>query len=306
MSIKYASLNTLQQFQAEVDSRYLKKADVLSYTIKKQTTAESGFFATYQLFSVDTDSTETAVGAKINIPKDFLVKSATIETCETADVPVAGLVPGDKYIDFVVNTVDSSETASHIYLPVQDLVDIYTSGNGITVGADNVISVNIDSNNANGLAATANGLKLDTVVASTGGTGGSNGAMTAAQAEKLAGLDNYTEGDGIDITNREISAVVDSNNANGLSVGSDGLALAVASNSNAGALSAADHTLFKKSADRGIGTATGSGNVITGLSIDSATLDVVPNMGITALQASDFVEISAAEVTALWDGSQGE
>ena len=300
MSIKYASLNTLQKFQQEVDARYLKKADVLSYTIKKQATAESGFFATYQLFSVDTENTETAVGTKINIPKDFLVKSATIEVCATADVPVQGLVPGDKYIDFVVNSKDGDDTASHIYLPVQELVDIYTEGNGITVGTDNVISINIDSSNANGLATTASGLKLNTVVASTGGVGGSNGAMTAAQAEKLAGLDNYTEGNGIDITNRVVAVEIDSSSANGLSAGANGLALGTASGSAAGALSAADWTRFDTAYGRVVNTATGDGNVITGISIDATTKNIDVVKGITALQATDFVEISDAEVTALW------
>lgn len=301
MSIKYASLNTLQKFQQEVDSRYLKIADLPEYSVTKLTTAESGYFASYQL-----EKDGVAVGDKINIPKDYLVKSATIETCETANTPVTGLAVGDKYIDFVVNTVGDDGTESHIYLPVQDLVDIYTSGNGVNVSAQNVISAVIDSSNANGLSVGASGIALATVVASSGGTGGSNGAMTAAQAEKLAGLDNYTEGNGIDITNREISAVVDSNNANGLSVGANGLAMATASGSSTGALTAADWTNFNTGFGRVVNTATGDGNVITGISIDSTTKNIDVVKGITALQASDFVEISDAEVTALWSsGAQG-
>lgn len=295
MSIKYTSLNTLQKLQQEIDSRYLRVADLPEYSVTKLTTAESGYFASYQL-----EKDGVAVGDKINIPKDYLVKSATIETCSTADTPVTGLAVGDKYIDFVVNTIGNDGTASHIYLPVQDLVDVYTSGNGVNVSAQNVISAVVDSNNANGLSVGANGLAMATVVASSGGTGGSNGAMTAAQAEKLAGLDNYTEGNGIDITNREVSIEIDSTNANGLSVGANGLAIGTASSSATGALSSTAYAKFDKSADRSIGTATGNGNVITGLSIDSSTLDIIPNMGITALQASDFVEISDAEVTALW------
>ena len=51
-----------------------------------------------------------------------------------------------------------------------------------------------------------------------------------------------TAGNGIDITSGVVSAVVDSQNANGLSVGANGIALAAATGSTAGAMSAADKT----------------------------------------------------------------
>ena len=100
------------------------------------------------------------------------------------------------------------------------------SGSNAIQISNNTVSLIVDTANANGLEITANGLKLNTVVASTNGIGGSNGAMTAAQAEKLAGLDNYTAGDGVEITGRSIAAKVDA--ANGLSVDStDGIKMAV-------------------------------------------------------------------------------
>ena len=40
----------------------------------------------------------------IDIPKDFLVKSAKVKTVLTADVPYEGAIVGDKYIDFTVNS----------------------------------------------------------------------------------------------------------------------------------------------------------------------------------------------------------
>lgn len=86
-------------------------------TLEKQSTAETGYASTYVLRQGG-----TALTPKINIPKDFLVRSATLETCTTADVPEQGYQVGDKYIDFVINTLDSSETAQHIYLNVKDLV----------------------------------------------------------------------------------------------------------------------------------------------------------------------------------------
>jgi hypothetical protein len=96
----------------------------------------------------------------ISIPKDFLVKSGTVEECTTADQPVAGLKPGDKYLDFVINSTDGAGTESHIYIPVQDLVDIYTSGNGINVSTSNVISVVLDPTTESFLSVGANGIKL--------------------------------------------------------------------------------------------------------------------------------------------------
>lgn len=165
---------------------YYKAAAAVVYSMAKDTTATAGMAATYHLTA---DGVNT--GVAIDIPKDFLVKSATLETVTTADQPYAGAQPGDKYIDFVINAKDASETAEHIYLPVNDLVDVYTGSNAIDVSSANVISLIVDTTNANGLEVTNAGLKMNTVVASTSGAGGSNGAMTAAQAEKLAGI---TEG----------------------------------------------------------------------------------------------------------------
>lgn len=147
------------------------------YSVVKQGTAEEGFFSTYYLTK---DGAQ--VGEKINIPKDFLVNSADILTVETADQPYAGAQVGDLYIDFVINSKNADDTASHVYLPVNELVDAYTGGNGITITPQNEVSVKIDTANANGLSADASGLKMtvDTTVAA--------GAMAAADKTKLDGV----------------------------------------------------------------------------------------------------------------------
>lgn len=116
------------------------------YTIAKLTTAETGYLATYQL-----QKDGTGVGAKINIPKDYLVKSAAVKTSTGAGDP-SGFDTGVKYIDFTINTYDTqsgSGTESHIYLNVADLVDVYTSGSGendavkIAISSDNKISATV-------------------------------------------------------------------------------------------------------------------------------------------------------------------
>ncbi len=89
-------------------------------TVEKLADAETGFIASYVV-----KQGGVKVGATINIPKDYLVKEAELKTVTEADKPYTGAKVGDKYIDFVVNTKDGSGDESHIYLPVNDLVDVY-------------------------------------------------------------------------------------------------------------------------------------------------------------------------------------
>lgn len=105
------------------------------YTIVKDNQAAEGYAATYHLTKDNVN-----VGAAINIPKDMVVSSGTVETCAEADVPVAGYVVGDKYIDLVL----ANAASSHIYIKVSDLVDTYTAGTAININ-NNQISVDIDA-----------------------------------------------------------------------------------------------------------------------------------------------------------------
>ena len=185
---KLTRLKHLQALAARTKALFdaLDEEVVKSVEVAKDTTATTGYAASYTI-SVN----GTALDTKINIPKDFLVKGATLETVATADTPYTGAVVGDKYIDFEVNTKSdgdgSTETSTHIYLPVNDLVDVYTAGNGLAL-SNGQFSVNVDTANANGLSVGANGLALATVTASTSGSGGTNGAMLATDKEKLDGI----------------------------------------------------------------------------------------------------------------------
>lgn len=137
----------------------------------------------------------------IDIPKDLVVEEGSVvdvtfhdnkywdgATDITAAIdPKSQHTTGDLAGKFIKLVIANSQELP-LYIAAADLVDIYTEGNGIDISEANVISAKIDSSNANGLSASANGLALATVVASTSGAGGSNGAMTAAQAEKLAGI----------------------------------------------------------------------------------------------------------------------
>lgn len=130
-------------------------------TVEKLQTAESGYFASYVV-----KQNNTQVGATINIPKDFLVKSGSVRAATAEDVALdSTLSVGDKLLDFVVNTIEGDGTASHIIIPVSDLVDVYTGSNGVAVDGSNNITAVVDSA-ANGnefLSVSATGLKVSGV-----------------------------------------------------------------------------------------------------------------------------------------------
>ena len=117
-------------------------------TVEQQSTAETGYLTTYVV-----KQNGTQVGSKINIPKDYLVKSATVETCDTANSPVSGYNVGDKYLDFIVNTKDNSGTDEHLYILVNDLVDNYTADNSTLQLSNNQFSVKTGGVTKNHLAA---------------------------------------------------------------------------------------------------------------------------------------------------------
>ena len=96
-------------------------------TLEEASTPDNGFLKTY-VIKQGGSAVGGGASGKINIPKDFLIKSGTVETVETANTPYSGAVVGDKYLDFVVNTVGNDETETHMYIPVKDLTDVYTGG----------------------------------------------------------------------------------------------------------------------------------------------------------------------------------
>lgn len=156
----------------------IPEVDVPEYTIVKLDTATAGYLASYQL-----QKDGTGVGPVINIPKDYLVKSAYVKTSTGASDP-SGFPSGTKYVDFVINTYDTSSgsgTESHIYLNVQDLMDVFTPGDGIDISDSNVISVKVVA--ANGLSVGTNGIAMAAASESA------NGAMTKDMVTKLKGID---------------------------------------------------------------------------------------------------------------------
>lgn len=114
------------------------------YTLEKETVAEEGMAATYT-FKKD----GVQVGDKINIAKDQVLQNVELKQCEEENTPVEPLIEGDYYLEF---TFQNKETP--IYLPVKNLMDVYTNGDGLTLEG-NKFSIN-----------TADTKVVDTVVTS--------------------------------------------------------------------------------------------------------------------------------------------
>lgn len=107
------------------------------YSIVKAETAEEGFTATYQL-----TKDGVAVGASINIPKDLVIESGSVKTVLDYGIPYEGAVVGHKYLDLVL----ANSNSSHIYIPVNDLVEDYTGEGYIVVdGTTRKISLDFDA-----------------------------------------------------------------------------------------------------------------------------------------------------------------
>ena len=117
----------------DLDNYYTKSQCDTQYpiTVEKQSTADTDFFSTYVI-----KQNNTQKGVKINIPKDFLVKSATVKTCTIANSPVSGYEVGDKYIDFIVNSKDSTATDEHLYLATKEIGAYPVDEDTLTVAND--------------------------------------------------------------------------------------------------------------------------------------------------------------------------
>lgn len=173
--------------------------DVPEYLIEKQETAEDGYAASYRLKKTVGEAS-SYVGDVINIPKDMVLQSATLERVTEVNAPYIGAAIGDPYIHMVFNDA----AASAINVPVKGLVDSYTAGDGIAI-VDNAISVKI-ADNSNGLVAVDGALSINLA------TVNSAGAMSAADKAALEALialniaENYA-------TKTEMQEVVDKTTA---------------------------------------------------------------------------------------------
>ena len=125
--------------EVATSGEYSDLENVPVFDIVKQATAESGFASTYYM-TVD----GTQVGAKINIEKDKMLRSISIETVGATpneEEQAAGLSEGDQYILMVVATADNDGT-TNLILPVGDVFDLQTADEStLTLSAAGVFSI---------------------------------------------------------------------------------------------------------------------------------------------------------------------
>lgn len=108
----------------------IPEVTVPEYSIKKLDTATAGMSSSYQL-----TKDGTGIGAIIDIPKDMVVKSGSVQTYEAGSLP-AGVTEAGTYIVLVLN--DAEETK--LYINVGNLIEYVTSGSA----AGDMVFVNID------------------------------------------------------------------------------------------------------------------------------------------------------------------
>lgn len=110
-----------------------------SIWVEDESAGQSDYAKVYKIYQCATQAEEGVGTLKgtINIPKDLFIKTASVETVVTPDVPYAGAQVGDKYID-----IEVQNQQAHLYVPCNALVDEYTAQQSATQ-----IQLAIDANN---------------------------------------------------------------------------------------------------------------------------------------------------------------
>ena len=108
----------------------IPKVTVPEYSMKKLDAATAGMSASYQL-----TKDGTGIGAVIDIPKDMMVKSGSVQTYEAGSLP-SGVTEAGTYIVLVLNDADETK----LYINVGNLIEYVTSGS--TEG--DMVFINID------------------------------------------------------------------------------------------------------------------------------------------------------------------
>jgi len=121
---------------------------------------ESGLVYTLHKNGVATDSI-------INIPQDQFLKNVSFVTATETDNDIdSTIVIGDPYIKFewnldVDSDIEGNQTIT--FVPVKDLVDQYTAGQGVTITDSNTIFAKVDDSEGNYLELDDKGLRVDSM-----------------------------------------------------------------------------------------------------------------------------------------------
>lgn len=108
----------------------IPEVTIPEYSIKKLDAATEGMSASYQL-----TKDGAVVGAVIDIPKDMVVKSGSVQTFAAGELP-AGVPEAGTYIVLVLANAASDK----LYIKVDDLIEYVTSGSA----EGDMVFINID------------------------------------------------------------------------------------------------------------------------------------------------------------------
>ena len=108
----------------------IPEVSVPEYSMKKLDTATEGMSASYQL-----TKNGAVVGAVIDIPKDMVVQSGSVQTFAAGELP-AGVAEAGTYIVLVL----ANATSDKLYIKVDSLIEYVTSGSA----EGDMVFINID------------------------------------------------------------------------------------------------------------------------------------------------------------------
>ena len=116
------------------------------YVVEATGTAGDAFSKRYSLYQGAKGTTSSPVAGEklvdIDLPKDMVVSDGVCRKATAADVSDAGSDPGFSINDYIIVLTIANNNGTKIYIPINDLVDIYTAQASATQ-----IQLTIDNNN---------------------------------------------------------------------------------------------------------------------------------------------------------------
>lgn len=162
----------------------IPEVTVPAYSMKKLDTATSGMSASYQL-----TKDGAGIGAIIDIPKDMVVESGTVETYIAGHLPAGVAEPGT----YIVLTL-ANATSDKLYIPASGLIEYVTGGSS----KDDAIQINVTAD-THKVTATVKEGSLTKTMLSTEVQGLLDKANTAVQAITTGSTNGTISVDGKDV-----------------------------------------------------------------------------------------------------------
>lgn len=162
----------------------IPEVTVPAYSMKKLDSATAGMSASYQL-----TKDGAGIGAIIDIPKDMVVESGTVETYVAGHLPTGVTEPGT----YIVLTL-ANATSDKLYIPASGLIEYVTGGSG----ENDAIQINVTAD-THKVTATVKEGSLTKAMLSTEVQGLLDKAGTAVQAITTGSTNGTISVDGKDV-----------------------------------------------------------------------------------------------------------